>query len=155
MTDKNKKYLEEIQSLRSNIEAFAQNSELKEVVANMNGLRREKEQSEKQHTQLMAEYNKLANLIEDFTAENRHLRQHYNVPENFGIDLEAVKLLNREKIEDFRRLIKVLQEDNYKLEQERARLKHALKVQGMFNYSNVADSKIKSLLTPEQLESVN
>jgi len=76
----------------------------------------------------MAEYNKLSNLIEDFTAENTTLRQMAGVPDNYGIDKEKIKLLNKEKIEDFRKLIKVLQEDNYKLEEERAKLKHALKI---------------------------
>ena len=76
----------------------------------------------------MAEYNKLSNLIEDFTAENTTLRQMAGVPDNCGIDKEKIKLLNKEKIEDFRKLIKVLQEDNYKLEEERAKLKHALKI---------------------------
>ena len=60
-------------------------------------------------------------------AENRQLRSMANVPENFGVDLEQIKLLNIEKIDDYKKLIRVLQEDNYKLEEERARLKHMLK----------------------------
>ena len=73
---------------------------------------------------MMHEYNKLANTIEDYEAENQTLRQMAGVPDNYGIDKEKIKLLNREKIEDFRKLIKVLQDDNYNLEQERAALKH-------------------------------
>lgn len=94
----------------------------------MDKVRAEKEEIEKNNVQLMAEYNKLSNLIEDFTAENTTLRQMAGVPDNYGIDKEKIKLLNKEKIEDFRKLIKVLQEDNYKLEEERAKLKHALKI---------------------------
>lgn len=52
-------------------------------------------------------------------------------------------------------MIKVLQEDNYKLEQERAKLKHALKVQGMYNYAQDPNRRVKSPLTPAQLESIN
>lgn len=54
-----------------------------------------------------------------------------NVPENYGMDLEQIKLHDREKIDDYKKLIRVLQEDNYKLEEERARLKHKLKQQSM------------------------
>lgn len=74
----------------------------------MNKIRAERDSMEKMNAQTMAEYNKLANLIEDFTAENRTLRQMVGAPDNFGIDIEKIKLLNREKIEDFRKLIKIL-----------------------------------------------
>lgn len=47
-----------------------------------------------------------------------------NVPDNYGIPLETIKLYDKERIEDFKKLIKVLQDDNYKLEEERANLKH-------------------------------
>jgi len=46
--------------------------------------------------------------MEDFMAENRALRKMAEVPDNYGIDREMIKLHEREKIEDFRRLIKVL-----------------------------------------------
>lgn len=51
-----------------------------------------------------------------------------NVPDNYGIKLDQIKLHDKDKIEDFKKLIKVLQDDNYKLEEERAKLKHTLKV---------------------------
>jgi hypothetical protein len=60
-------------------------------------------------------------------AENKILRQHAGVPANYGKDREAVRLLDREKIDDFKKLIRVLQDDNYRLEEERAKLKHMLK----------------------------
>lgn len=91
-------------------------------------LRAEKEAKEKRITDLLQELNTLSNLVEDFTVENRALRQMANVPANFGVHLDKIKLHDKEKIDDFKKLIKVLQDDNYKLEEERARLKHALKV---------------------------
>ena len=60
-----------------------------------------------------------------------------NVPANFGVDLEKIKLHDREKIDDYRRLIRELQNDNYKLEEERAQLKHRIKVMSMlYNYND-------------------
>ena len=60
-------------------------------------------------------------------AENKQLRALAGVPANYGVDREAVKLLDKEKIDDFKKLIRVLQEDNYRLEAERAKLKRDLR----------------------------
>lgn len=154
LATKNKQLIEELQSLRSHYEAFAQNSETKELVDRMNKMRAERDSMEKANAQTMAEYNKLANLIEDFTAENRTLRQMVGAPDNFGIDIEKIKLLNREKVEDFRKLIKILQDDNYKLEEERAKLKHALKIEQMRHEGGDPSQYFKSL-TRDQIASVN
>jgi len=59
--------------------------------------------------------------------ENKFLRDTKGLPANFGIDREKVRLLDQEKIDDFKKLIRVLQEDNYRLEEERAKLKHMIK----------------------------
>ena len=53
------------------------------------------------------------------------------VPDNYGLDLNAIRIHGKEKIEDFKKIIKILQDDNYKLEEERARLKHHIKAQSM------------------------
>lgn len=42
------------------------------------------------------------------TAENRQLRRMANVPDNYGIPLETIKLYDKERIEDYKKLIKVL-----------------------------------------------
>ena len=52
--------------------------------------------------------NTLSNQMEDIIVENRTLRTMAGVPENFGIDLDQIKLHDREKIHDFKKLIKVL-----------------------------------------------
>lgn len=64
-------------------------------------------------------------------AENKYLRNLGGVPDNFGKEREKVKLLDKEKIDDYKKLVRVLQEDNYKLEGERAKLKHLVKMQVM------------------------
>lgn len=87
-------------------------------------MRREKEEKDKKISKLMGEINTLSNLVDDMTAENRQLRRMANVPDNYGIPLETIKLHDKERIEDYKKLIKVLQDDNYKLEAERADLKH-------------------------------
>lgn len=83
--------------------------------------------------------------MENFMAENRALRQMANVPDNYGIKLDQIKLHDKDKIEDFKKLIKVLQDDNYKLEEERAKLKHTIKVQSMMYKSSDPSERYKNL----------
>ena len=79
-----------------------------------------------------------------------------NVPDNYGIPLETIKLYDKERIEDFKKLIKVLQDDNYKLEEERANLKHQIKLQAMMYKSTETDPQLRyKNLTNEQLQSVD
>jgi regulator of replication initiation timing len=108
-------------------------------------LRAEKDNKDKKITELLHDINELSLKVEDFIAENRALRQMANVPDNYGIKLDQIKLHDKEKIDDFKKLIKVLQDDNYKLEEERAKLKHALKVQSMMYKSTDPSERFKGL----------
>ena len=56
----------------------------------------------------MGEINNLSNIVDDMTAENRQLRTMVGVPDNYGMNLENIKLLDKERIEDYKKLIKVL-----------------------------------------------
>ena len=76
---------------------------------------------------LLQEINKKSSELESALAENRTLRKMANVPHNYGINVEQIKYLDRDKMDDYKKLIRVLQEDNYRLEEERAKLKHMLK----------------------------
>ena len=58
--------------------------------------------------------------------ENRILRQMADVPENFGIDIEKIKMGDRIKIEDYKVKIRTLENEVDNLESERAKLKHRL-----------------------------
>lgn len=82
---------------------------------------------DKEVDKLTKHINYLQDQMEDFMAENKQLRDMQGVPANFGIDREKVKLLDRDKIDDYKKLIRVLQEDNYQLEHERSKLKHMMK----------------------------
>ena len=74
-----------------------------------------------------------------------------NTPKNFGIQIEEIKLHDKEKIDDFKKLIKVLQDDNYKLEEERAKLKHTIKLQSMMYKTSDPSERFKNL-TDDMLE---
>lgn len=83
--------------------------------------------------------------MEDFMAENKQLRDLSAVPDNFGIDREKVRLLDREKIDDYKKLVRILQEDNYLLEKERATLKHKIKEMSMLINSKNPAERYESL----------
>ena len=52
-------------------------------------------------------------------AENRVLRKLAGVPENYGFDLEEVKLAEHQKIEDFKSQVRYLEREVEELEGER------------------------------------
>ena len=93
---------------------------------------------------MLNEANTYSNLIEDLTAENKTLRQMHNIPDNYGIQIEQIKLHDKEKISDFKRLIQELQNDNFKLEEERALLKNRIRHQSMM-YKDSGDERYKGL----------
>jgi hypothetical protein len=120
----------------------------------MDRLREECDGKERKITEHLQLVNQVQRQLEDVAAENRHLRKLAGVPDNFGIDLAQLKLQGEKKIENYTRLIKVLQDDNYKLEEERARLKHQLKQQSLLYTNNTPWDRYKTL-TPEQLFKVD
>ena len=108
-------------------------------------MREERDAKEREIVKHLQQINENNNNIEDLMAENRILRKMANVPENYGKNLvEQIKMHDREKIEDYKKLITVLQDDNYRLEEERARLKHLLKQQSIL-YKQEPSQRYKGL----------
>lgn len=135
---------------------YARNQDVKESIKRIDLMRKQTEEKDVKINSLLGEINTLSNVVDDMTAENRQLRRMANVPDNFGIKVEMIKLHDKERIEDYKKLIKVLQDDNYKLEEERANLKHQLKLQAMMYKSNETDPRLRYKgLTDEQLQSVD
>ena len=81
---------------------------------------------EHDYQKLVLQWNQLCDKMENVISENRLLRELANLPENFGINIEEIKLGDRMKIEDYKARIRILQRELDELESERARLKHKL-----------------------------
>jgi len=129
---------------------------MKEAFNRIQELRQKLEGKDKENTKHINLLNKISGQCTDLAAENSVLRQMANVPDNYGIDIKAIQTYNSHRIEDFKKLISVLQDDNYKLESERAVLKHQLKMQAMMYKSNSSDPRVRyNELTDEQLMSVD
>ena len=88
----------------------------KNALNRFNILAEKKEKAEKKVDELLAECNTFSNLIEDLRAENKILRKLSDVPANYGIPIDEIKLHDKETIDDYKRLIRELQNDNYNLE---------------------------------------
>ena len=149
-----KQMQDKIVALTQDLQFYARNVDMRDCMAKIDVLRAEKTAKDKQIVEHLQEINKKSNELENVLAENRALRQMANVPENYGINAEQIKFLDREKIDDYKKLIRVLQEDNYRLEEERARLKHMLKQQSMLYKTDQPNARYKNL-TPEQLFKVD
>jgi hypothetical protein len=74
----------------------------------MEALRAERDLKDKKITELLKEMNIMSNNILDLKTENSYFRNHSHVPDNFGIEIESIKMHEKEKIEDFKKLIRVL-----------------------------------------------
>lgn len=127
---------------------------MRESMLRIERLREERDTKEAKISEHLELINTLQRQLEDLAAENRTLRKMATVPDNYGMDLSQLKLGSEKKIENYTKLIKVLQDDNYKLEEERARLKHMLKQQSMLYTNNTPWDRYPHL-TPDELNKVD
>lgn len=106
---------------------------------------------DKEIDKLQRHVNYIQDQIEEFMDENKLLRDMTKAPVNFGKNRENVRLLDREKIDDYKKLIRVLQDDNYALERERAKLKNMMRHMHMLQKCNNMDDITKQFrLSPDQ-----
>ena len=131
--------------LQDDADFMNRNSDVKESTKKLEQIRAALDKKDRELVDLKKHVNYLQDSIEDFMAENKVLRDMAGVPANYGVDREKVKLQDREKIDDFKKLIRVLQEDNYRLEEERAKLKHMMKQQSMMYSSKTPDQRYQNL----------
>ena len=55
-----------------------------------------------QFYKLTEKYNRLCSDMENILAENKILRKLHGVPENFGFDLEEIKIAEKQELEDYK-----------------------------------------------------
>lgn len=149
-----KQLQDKINGLTQDLQFYARNSDMQQCMQRIEKLREERDTKDGRITEHLEMINTVQRQMEDLAAENRTLRKMAAVPDNYGIDLASIKLHQEKKIENYTRLIKVLQDDNYKLEEERARLKHMLKQQSMLYTNNQPWDRYPGL-TPEDLFKVD
>ena len=144
-------YDDQLKDLRKEFDFFEGKPGQEALSDKMNLIKEMKEDKRRMLQQL----NDLSENLEDVLAENRILRKMNNIPDNWGCEPQKriIKLQDRETVFEYKRLVKILQEDNYNLEKERAKLKHKLKQLSIYGTMK-SDEKYKDL-TPEQLIRLN
>lgn len=65
--------------------------------------------------------------MENIMAENRILRNMFQVPDNYGFNLEEIKTGEKKKIEDYKSQVRYLEVEVEELEEERKILRHKLR----------------------------
>lgn len=92
------------------------------------------------------EYTMMNDNLQGIQEENKQLRAIGNIPDNFGKDQQKdiIRFKDRETVFEYKRLVKVLQQDNYELEKERALLKHKNKQYALL-LNDKEDSRYKDL----------
>jgi hypothetical protein len=149
-----KQLQDKINGLTQDLQFYARNVDTRDQIQRIERLREERDIKEQKITEHLQTMNEMQRQLEDLAAENRYLRKMAAVPENYGIDLASIKLNSDKKIENYTKLIKVLQDDNYKLEEERANLKHKLKQMSMMLSNNTPWDRYPDL-NNEQLAHVD
>ena len=100
--------MDQIDDLKQDKALLSRNQDLNEYHRRVDHLRRQLEEEKLNNSKLLTQINNLSNNVSDILAENRQLRIMAGVPDNYGINLENIKLHDQERIEDFKKLIKVL-----------------------------------------------
>ncbi|EAR96949.2 EF-hand pair protein (macronuclear) [Tetrahymena thermophila SB210] len=161
-----KAYLEEINSKDQqilNLRRELKNLKRRQEGPEFNENKWEQDQKEQNETEnsykkkLEAERQKFSQLSEkmdNILAENRVLRRLAQVPENYGFNLEEIKIAEMHQIEDYKAQNRTLEKLNEELEAERLQLRNRLRT-----LSNLYDQRPKGEryknLTKEQLEKLD
>jgi Ca2+-binding EF-hand superfamily protein len=137
--------------LKKQLQEFGQKTQTTDFIRDLRDKDENLMRKERDYQKMVMEWNQLCDKMEDILSENRLLKELANVPANFGINIEEIKLGDRLKIEDYKAKIRLLQREVDELETERAQLKHKL----LF-LSNALEIKEPpfNMLTTEQKKTV-
>jgi chromosome segregation ATPase len=110
--------------LKKQIQEYGNKYQVSDFIKEINTLEDSLYKKDKDYQKLVLEWNELCDKMEDVLVENRLLRETAQVPLNYGIDIEKIKIGDRVKIEDYKAKIRLLQKEVDSLETERAQLKN-------------------------------
>ncbi len=137
--------------LKKQIQEYGQKNQVSDFIKDINDLQDGLFKKDQEYQKIVVQWNELCDNMEKVLIENRLLRETAQVPANYGIDIEKIKIGDRIKIEDYKVKIRLLQREIDNLETERAQLKH--KMLFMANALEMKEPPF-SHLSPEQKKSV-
>jgi calcium-binding protein CML len=117
----------EISFLTSKLKEIAEHSGMTESMKDFQKDRNLNEALRKELETANHHWTSLSKQMEDILAENRVLREMAGVPENYGFDLNEIRLVEKQKIEEYRGRITRLEEEVEELEKERTQLRYKIR----------------------------
>lgn len=87
--------------------------------------------------------------MDNILAENRVLRRLAQVPENYGFNLEEIKIAERHQIEDYKAKVRYLEKEVEELEGERLQLRNRLRILSNLFDQNPKGDRYKNLTREE------
>ena len=142
----------EVEFLRNRLKEMADNYGVGDAMRDIRIQRDENLSQRKEVERLTRDWTDLSRQMQDVVSENRVLREMAGVPENYGFNLEDIKLAEQQKLEEYRARVKRLETEVEELEKERAELRYRLR-----NMSTLYGEKGVRFhgLTEEQMEKVD
>lgn len=142
----------EVEFLRNRLKEMADNYGVGDAMRDIRIQRDENLSQRKEVERLTRDWTDLSRQMQDVISENRVLREMAGVPENYGFNLEDIKLAEQQKLEEYRARVKRLETEVEELEKERAELRYRLR-----NMSTLYGEKGVRFhgLTEEQMEKVD
>lgn len=142
----------EVEFLRNRLKEMADNYGVGDAMRDIRIQRDENLSLRKEVERLTRDWTDLSRQTQDVVSENRVLREMAGVPENYGFNLEDIKLAEQQKLEEYRARVKRLETEVEELEKERAELRYRLR-----NMSTLYGEKGVRFhgLTEEQMEKVD
>ena len=117
----------EISFLNSKLKEVAERAGAADTLKDYHKDRNMNESLRKELEEANHNWTNLSKQMEDILAENRVLREMAGVPENYGFDLNEIRLVEKQKIEEYRGRITRLEEEVEELEKERTQLRYKLR----------------------------
>lgn len=117
----------EIAFLHSKLKEVAEHSGATETLKDFHKDRNMNESLRKELDLANHNWTTLSKQMEDILAENRVLREMAGVPENYGFDLNEIRMVEKQKIEEYRGRITRLEEEVEELEKERTQLRYKIR----------------------------
>ena len=115
------------------------NFDMQDALREVQRAKRERDDKEEEIQKLIGQLNELSNQAEQLIGENRTLREMANVPANFGLRINEIKLAEREKLEDLRDKVRYYESEIHELEIQlakyKAKLRERPKIEGKEGYT--------------------
>ncbi|CAG9327185.1 unnamed protein product [Blepharisma stoltei] len=117
----------EIEFLTSKLKEVAESQGNTDAFKDIRGEKKDNLALKREVEKLTKDWTLLSNQMQDIMSENRVLREMTGVPENYGFNLQEIKLAEKQKIEEYKGRIRRLEEEVEELEKERVDLRYKLR----------------------------